>query len=153
MPINFLDIPPGWLHCASVALRNDGWRSLFRYLTYCTPEIAASWSSVVPLRMPKDNLNWPVSMIQLGMIICCTSFCKTSHYNWLNSITYQGTEITSVNYILLYRGFGPTLARAFLVNAAIFSVYEAAIKGMHGHDPADASLEAALPLWRMAFHF
>ena len=44
--------------------------------------------------------------------------------------------------LALFHGLRPTLARAFLVNGAIFSVYEALMKLMHSHDPADAAHES-----------
>lgn len=37
------------------------------------------------------------------------------------------------------RGLGTTLCRAFVVNAVLFSVYEAALKVLHSHDPANAA--------------
>ena len=37
------------------------------------------------------------------------------------------------------RGLGTTLVRAFIVNAVLFSGYEAAIEALKGHDPANAA--------------
>ena len=37
------------------------------------------------------------------------------------------------------RGLGTTLSRAFIVNAVLFSGYEAAMQTLHGHDPANAA--------------
>lgn len=40
---------------------------------------------------------------------------------------------------VFFRGLGTTLCRAFLVNAVLFSVYEATLKALHSHDPANAA--------------
>ncbi|CAL8463178.1 g2712 [Coccomyxa elongata] len=40
---------------------------------------------------------------------------------------------------VFFRGLGTTLCRAFVVNAVLFSVYEAALQGLHSHDPANAA--------------
>ena len=37
------------------------------------------------------------------------------------------------------RGLGTTLSRAFIVNAVLFSSYEAALQALSGHDPANAA--------------
>ena len=37
------------------------------------------------------------------------------------------------------RGLGTTLSRAFIVNAVLFSGYEAALQALSGHDPANAA--------------
>ncbi len=37
------------------------------------------------------------------------------------------------------RGLGTTLARAFIVNAVLFSGYEATMDALRGHDPANAA--------------
>ena len=37
------------------------------------------------------------------------------------------------------RGLGTTLSRAFIVNAVLFSGYEATMQALCGHDPANAA--------------
>lgn len=37
------------------------------------------------------------------------------------------------------RGIGTTLVRAFIVNAVLFSGYEATMETLKGHDPANAA--------------
>lgn len=37
------------------------------------------------------------------------------------------------------KGLGTTLSRAFMVNAVLFSGYEAALRALNGHDPANAA--------------
>ena len=39
----------------------------------------------------------------------------------------------------LWAGVGSTLARAFVVNAVLFAVYEEVVEALGGRDPADAA--------------
>ena len=39
---------------------------------------------------------------------------------------------------VFFRGLGTTLSRAFVVNAVLFSVYEASMHALHAHDSANA---------------
>ncbi len=39
---------------------------------------------------------------------------------------------------VFFRGLGTTLGRAFLVNAVLFSIYEASMHALHAHDSANA---------------
>jgi solute carrier family 25 carnitine/acylcarnitine transporter 20/29 len=84
---------------------------------------AVSWLSVYPFDVIKSRLQ--------------SQLPGDNHYRgWLDcgvkTIREEGSHV-------LWRGLSPTLARAFLVNAAIFSTYEVLMKMMHTHDPANAA--------------
>ena len=79
---------------------------------------AASWASIYPL----DVIKTRVQAAAAG-----------------GGVSAWAAAVAAARRGGLWAGAGPTLARAFVVNGVLFSVYEEALVALGGSDPADAA--------------